>query len=417
MPALLVVDEHSPSSWQDMRAVSSLDYLNGVGAELPPGTVVRNIATDYGYMSAAYYVSLIAEARGHIPFPRVIDLFTSSPQVNSRNLSRASRRRSGPIDLGGAKQRTIGVLFTPADKYRASSRGSLRDFEQSAVRLGLAVELVSRPQILNALPRLAGLFVRDLTIPGNIAFRAALAAQALGLPVIDDPTSIIHCSNKVFVHHLLERHDLPIPRTVLAGPNTSGAEIIRQLGLPLVLKVPDGSFSLGVYRANDPAEVDRILAAIRLRSAVVIAQEFMPTDYDWRIGILAGEPLFACRYFMAPGHWQMVHHISPDARVDGETAAVPLEDVPPFVLETARRAGALVGNGLYGVDIKQQGTRACVIEVNDNPDIDSGFEAALPNSPVWPRLADWFATKLRTSESRFGTERQMDDETPVASVA
>jgi glutathione synthase/RimK-type ligase-like ATP-grasp enzyme len=417
MPALLVVDEHCRSGWQGVRAISSLDYLQGVGAELPPGTVVRNIATDYAYLSTPYYVSLIAEARGHIPFPRVIDLFTSNPEINSPNPSSALRRSPGAALLGGAKDRTIGILFTPADKYRASSRGSLRDFERSAVRLGLAVELVSRSQILNALPRLAGLFVRDLTIPGNIAFRAALAAEALGLPVIDDPTSIIHCSNKVFVHHLLERHDLPIPRTVLAGPNTSGAEIIRQLGLPLVLKVPDGSFSLGVYRAKDAAEVDRILAAIRLRSAVVIAQEFMPTDYDWRIGILAGEPLFACRYFMAPGHWQMVHHISPDARVEGETAAVPLENVPPFVLETARRAGALVGDGLYGVDIKQQGTRACVIEVNDNPDIDSDFEAALPNSSVWPRLADWFATKLRTSESRFGTERQMDDETPVASVA
>ena len=71
---------------------------------------------------------------------------------------------------------------------------------------------------------------------------------------------------------------------------------------------------------------------------------------------------------------------------------------------------------IYGVDIKQQGTRACVIEVNDNPDIDSGFEAALPGSPVWPALAEWFARRL-TGESRFGTERQMDDETPVASVA
>jgi glutathione synthase/RimK-type ligase-like ATP-grasp enzyme len=159
-----------------------------------------------------------------------------------------------------------------------------------------------------------------------------------------------------------------------------------------------------------------MLAAIRVTSAIAIAQEFMPTDYDWRIGILSGEPLFACRYFMAPGHWQMVHHISAHERVNGETAAAPLEQVPAVVLETARRAGALVGDGLYGVDIKQQGTGACVIEVNDNPDIDSDFEAALPGSPVWPRLAEWFARKLKR-ESPFGTECQIGDEAPVASVA
>ena len=34
----------------------------------------------------------------------------------------------------------------------------------------------------------------------------------------------------------------------------------------------------------------------------------MPTDYDWRIGVLDGEPLFACKYKMARGHWQIIKH-------------------------------------------------------------------------------------------------------------
>jgi glutathione synthase/RimK-type ligase-like ATP-grasp enzyme len=398
MPALLVVDEDSPSGALGMSAVSALDYIKGVGAELPQGTVVRNMATDYAYMSPAYYVSLLAEARGHVAFPRVMDLLTSNPEAESRNQSSGPRHRLRSINEDRREVRTIGVLFTPADKYRASSRASLRDFARSAAPLGLSVEFLGRSHITQALGRLAGVFVRDLTNPTNLTFRAALNAHALGLPVIDDPKSIIRCSNKVFVQHVLERHGVSTPRTVLVGPDTRMAEIVGELGLPLVLKIPDGSFSLGVHRANSVAEGECIIAAMRLRSAVNIAQEFMPTDYDWRIGILAGEPLFACRYFMAPGHWQMVHHISAHERVDGETAAVPLADVPAIVLDTAQRAAALVGDGLYGVDIKQHGARTCVIEVNDNPDIDSDFEAALPGVPVWPRLAEWFAKKIVANE-------------------
>ena len=417
MPALLVVDEENPSGWTGMRAVSSSDYIKGAGAELPAGTVVRNIATDYTYMSAAYYVSLIAEARGHVPFPSAVDLFRSASEVNSSKSRTAPRLRPAAIVQDGPRSRTIGVLFTAADKYRASSRVSLRDFTCSAARHDIGVELFNRSQIMDALPRLAGLFVRDLTNPANSAFRAALSAEALGLPVIDDPKSIIRCSNKIFIQHVLERHGVPTPRTLLVGPDMTSADIARDLGLPVVLKVPDGSFSLGVYRASSLAEADAILAAIRLRSVLAIAQEFMPTEYDWRIGLLAGEPLFACRYFMAPGHWQMVHHISAHERIDGETAAVSLAEVPAIVLETARRAAALAGDGLYGVDLKQQGKRACVIEVNDNPDIDSDFEAALPDSQVWSRLAEWFARKLLLDEARCGIHSQIEDEGPVASVA
>jgi glutathione synthase/RimK-type ligase-like ATP-grasp enzyme len=270
---------------------------------------------------------------------------------------------------------------------------------------------------MQALNRLAGLFVRDLTNPNNLAFRAALKAQRLGLPVIDDPQSIIRCSNKVFVQHLLERHGVPTPRTVLVSRDTSMAKIVGELGLPIVLKIPDGSFSLGVHKVSSVAKGEQILAEMRLRSAVVIAQEFMPTDYDWRIGMFAGQPLFACRYFMAPGHWQIVQKVSAQERVNGETDAVPLEEVPSAVIETARRASGLLGEGLYGVDIKQRGARTYVIEVNDNPDIDSDLEAALSGAPVWPKLAEWFARNVAADECCFGEPRSGLVKASATSVA
>jgi len=48
--------------------------------------------------------------------------------------------------------------------------------------------------------------------------------------------------------------------------------------------------------------------------------------------------------------------------------------VPKPVLDTALKAANLIGDGLYGVDLKQVGKKVYVIEVNDNPNIDAGME-------------------------------------------
>jgi len=44
------------------------------------------------------------------------------------------------------------------------------------------------------------------------------------------------------------------------------------------------------------------------------------------------------------------------------------------VVRAAVRAASAIGRGLYGVDVKQSGRRAFVIEVNDNPNVDAGVE-------------------------------------------
>ena len=393
-PTLLVVDEDSPLSGSASPVISALDYVKGAGADLPPGTLVRNLATNYAYMSRAYYVALLAEARGHVAFPNVLDLLTSDPHVDASAEGKGGAQAPRSTELAGREADTIGVLFTPGDKFGASSAASLRDFSRSAAGFGLSVAFFSGAEIAEGLDRLAGLLIRDLTSPTNHAFRAALKATTRGVPVIDDPRSIVRCSNKAFVHHVLERRGIATPQTLVVTPEMEVTEIVCKLGLPVVFKIPDGAFSLGVHKADTVREGERILADMRSRSALVIAQEFMPTDFDWRIGMLGGEPLFACRYFMAPGHWQIGAHLSAQERIEGEAEAVPLQEVPVAVIEAARKAASSIGGGLYGVDIKQAGARTCVIEVNDNPDIDSDCEAGLPDSPVWPTLAGWFAKRL-----------------------
>ena len=110
-------------------------------------------------------------------------------------------------------------------------------------------------------------------------------------------------------------------------------------------------------------------------SELVIAQEFLPSDYDWRIGILDGKPFYACRYYMAKGHWQIYNW---DAKSkndqDGNADCLPVEKVPANIIKIAVKSAKLMGQGLYGIDIKEVDSKAVVIEINDNPNIDAGVE-------------------------------------------
>lgn len=53
---------------------------------------------------------------------------------------------------------------------------------------------------------------------------------------------------------------------------------------------------------------------------------------------------------------------------------VALDEVPPAVIKTAVKAASLIGDGLYGVDLKIVNGEVFVIEINDNPNIDAGVE-------------------------------------------
>ena len=69
--------------------------------------------------------------------------------------------------------------------------------------------------------------------------------------------------------------------------------------------------------------------------------------------------------------------------------------VPRCVRETALRAANLIGDGLYGVDIKQQGNKAYVIEINDNPNIDRGIEDHVMGELIYERVMLEFLRRLQ----------------------
>jgi glutathione synthase/RimK-type ligase-like ATP-grasp enzyme len=296
------------------------------------------------------------------------DAFAQALDAFSRRLWRKPRtRRQYRYDLA--------MLVDPRESMPPSNARAVKLFIAAGRELGIDVETMGK----NDYARLAeydGLFIRETTAPDNHTYRFAHKAEREGMVVIDDPTSILRCTNKIYLHDLLRSKKLAVPRAeVLYREDAKQLrELPDRLGFPLVLKIPDGSFSRGVVKVDDPQQLQAAAAQLFQSTALLIAQEFLYTEFDWRIGVLDRQPLYACKYFMSRGHWQIYNHAARGNARSGGFETLAVGDAPSDVVKLALRSTAPIGNGLYGVDIKQTRDRTLVIEINDNPSIDAGVE-------------------------------------------
>tara|TARA_R110001583_G_scaffold85564_2_gene224279 strand:+ start:104242 stop:106203 length:1962 start_codon:yes stop_codon:yes gene_type:complete len=286
---------------------------------------------------------------------------------------------------GRAPTALIAILYDPNDPLPPSDSDALANFIQAAADLGARAELITAKDF-HHLSEFDALLIRETTALDHHTYRFAKRARKEGIPVIDDPESILRCTNKVYLAELLRNHHIPTPRSAIFDKRRID-EIGNQFNFPCVLKVPDGCFSRGVRKVTSRENLHQIAGEMFKNSELLVIQEYVETTFDWRIGVLGGEPLYASRYFMAPGHWQIVKHEDDGKNFEqGGFETVAVEEAPVDIVTTALAAARLMGNGLYGVDIKETPYGPMIIEVNDNPSIDGGVEDAVIGMDLYRRI-------------------------------
>lgn len=315
------------------------------------------------------------------------DRFADALDAFSRYVWRKKSRRPSRYDLA--------ILHNPDEKLPPSDPKALKNFIRVGKSLGLDVELIERRDYAQ-LAEYDALFIRETTAINNHTYRFAKKAESEGMVVLDDPTSIMRCTNKVYLAELLQKNKVPAPKTrSLQKQDLKQLDaVIEELGLPIVLKIPDGSFSRGIVKVSTQEDLARHAAELLKKSDLILAQEYLYTEYDWRIGVLNKKPIFACQYFMSKGHWQIYQH-GPGGEVgSGGFKTFPTMEVPPQVLKVAIKAASLIGDGLYGVDLKQNQHGCFVIEVNDNPNIDAGVEDLYLKDELYRVILEEFIRRL-----------------------
>ena len=456
--------------------VSSYAYLSDPALAEGTGRKVFNLCRSFKYQAAGYYVSLLAEARGHRPLPSVsaIQDLRLAPVVKlvsqdldeliqetlkrikseafelsiyfGNNLAerhgrlakaifnafpapllRAKFERNGSWKLTSVRVIGLGevpdshrefvvqqaerylrrvprkgkasaptrfdlaILHDPEDPMPPSDAEALKRFIAAGESVGISCDLI-RKDAYGRIAEYDALFIRETTYVNHHTYRFARRAEAEEMVVIDDPGSIRRCTNKVYLAETLARHRVATPKTLILSKENA-LEGLQALGFPCVLKRPDSSFSNGVERCDSGDHAADMLAAFFENSDLLVAQEYVPTDFDWRIGVLGGEPLYACRYGMAADHWQIVKRDDEGVHT-GNAETLPVDTAPEDVVKLAVRAAKLMGDGLYGVDLKTVRGKPVVIEVNDNPNIDAGVEDAALGDELYVRVMNHFLSKL-----------------------
>jgi glutathione synthase/RimK-type ligase-like ATP-grasp enzyme len=485
MTRLVIVVEKA-SDWSSyypsVDVMSAMDYLRQPVAGDDERTHVLNLCRSYKYLGTGYYVSLLAEARGHRVMPSVRtvndlrrrslygldiedlnaklthflpaggrdttdfgilvyfgvtaypalqdlarqvfemfpcpllrieferdrvwqvssikpvglhtlddaqeDAFATEVDRFSRKLWRKPRaRRQFRYD--------VAMLVDPNEQMPPSNKKALKSFINAGKELGIEVDPIGK----NDYQRLAeydGLFIRETTASDNHTYRFAHRAEKEGMVVMDDPTSILRCTNKIFLNDVMVSRKLAVPHTeILYRDDAKGMkEVVEKLGFPLVLKIPDGSFSRGVVKVEDEAALVTAASGLFQHSALLLAQEYLYTEFDWRVGVLNREPLYACKYYMSRGHWQIYNHGAKGSAKTGRFETVAVSEAPADVIKLALKATQAIGDGLYGVDLKQVRHKPVVIEVNDNPSIDAGVEDACLGDELYLRIMREFLRRM-----------------------
>lgn len=470
----------------DVEVVSAKAYLTDPRYVDLNNAKIYNLCKSYRYQTSGYYVSLLAEARGHQAIPNVTtiqdlkyqtiirvlsddingliqknlrdihsDEFTLSiyfgkniakkydklskqlfglftaPLLRAhftlekknhtwvlQNISAISLNEvpdnhrpyllefakeffSNPLTVKVKRRKTIydlAILVNPEEKDPPSDERALQRFIKAAHALDFYTELITKEDY-NRISEFDALFIRETTAVNHHTYRFARKAFAEGLVVIDDPLSIVRCTNKVYLAEKMTKAGILTPKTIIVNKENRST-IIPALGLPCILKQPDSSFSQGVVKAKNPEELNNLLDKLLEDSDLIIAQEYLPTEYDWRVGVLDGEPFYACKYYMAPGHWQIMNWQKKRYGRYGRAETFHLNEVPRHIVTTATKAARLIGDGLYGVDLKQIDDKAYVIEVNDNPSIDSGIEDTILKDELYARIMRVFFNRIEESKRK-----------------
>lgn len=480
MNKYIVVD--TPKNWEfldgNIPVISSQEYISNPMYSKQKKVRVFNLCRNYNYQSKGYYVSLLAEARGHLPLPRTNNLVDlKSPKIVAiiseelddliqqnlksiksrefelsvyfgQNLANKYKELSAQffkhfqipfikvkfiykdrwkiqsikdisiLDISEehkplaylfanqyfSKKRydtlrpsktmyDIAILVQKNDPAPPSNIKALKKFIDIAEKNHFYAEIIG-PEDLSRLSAFDALFIRQSTEVNNEAYAFARKAQQENIALIDYPDAILKCCNKVFMAEAMENANVPTPKTKIVHQDNI-KEVLEDLKLPCILKAPDSTFSFGVKKAKTEKEYDDLVKSMLQESELIIVQEYCPSDFDWRIGILDGKAFYACKYYMAKGHWQIYNWNAKEVDdQDGNADAMAIEEVPKKIMDTALNAAKIIGNGLLGIDIKEINGAPLVIEINDNPNIDYGVEDRYYGDMVYTTIIEAFVKRL-----------------------
>lgn len=174
--------------------------------------------------------------------------------------------------------------------------------------------------------------------------------------------------NKLACLQKLSHFGLPIPKTVFINPGQQLFPFIDQLGgLPVVIKLLEGTHGVGVILAETLQGAETTIEAFQKLKEKVIIQEFIQeaNGADIRVIVVGGKVIAAMKRQAQEGEFRSNLHRG------AQSEPVELSSTEEHL---AIKAARILGLDVAGVDLLRSSRGPLIMEVNASPGLE-GIEA------------------------------------------
>ena len=218
-------------------------------------------------------------------------------------------------------------------------------------------------------------FAKDAVIPriGHSITQHGVAVlrhiEQLGIWTANTGQGIIQSRDKLNASQILARNRLPVPKTVYVRDILDVEQAIDTVGgLPVVVKVTQGTQGDGVFLRHTAFEVRNLVQGLLMTGKAVLVQEYIAESHGKDIrALVVGDKVVACMRRRARGR-----EFRSNFHLNGTVERV---DLPEGYAEAACRAARVLGLNIAGVDLLEGNNGPLVLEVNSSPGLE-GIEKA-----------------------------------------
>jgi len=218
-------------------------------------------------------------------------------------------------------------------------------------------------------------FTHDAVIPriGHSITQHGVAVlrhiEQLGIWTANTGQGILQSLDKLQASQLLARNRIPVPKTVYVRDILDVEQAIETVGgLPVVVKVTQGTQGDGVFLRHTAFEVRNLVQGLLMTGKSVLVQEYIAESHGKDIrALVVGDQVVACMRRRARGReFRSNYHLN---------GTVEKVDLPEGYAEAACRAARVLGLNIAGVDLLEGKDGPLVLEVNSSPGLE-GIEKA-----------------------------------------
>lgn len=193
--------------------------------------------------------------------------------------------------------------------------------------------------------------------------------ELMGVPTLNGARGIAQSRDKLRCLQILGARGFHVPATVLAQPGAAIEPLLAQVGgLPVVVKLLQGTQGVGVMLARTREELETLLNTFGDLGHAVLLQAFIgeAEGRDLRVFVAGSKAIGAMQRRARSGEFRSNLHRGGEARPVALNADIA---------DLAVRAAQAVGLQIAGVDLITSSRGPMLIEINSSPGFE-GLEAA-----------------------------------------